>query len=77
MLLMAKKKDDSKRAQGVDRHLKPRVAFHLDRELLDALELHIKNSRPRPTTTAVIVTAIEEYLTSRQCWPAKDAEGAK
>ncbi len=69
MLPMAKKRPTSKRGQGVDRHLKPRLAFHLDQTLLDVLTGHVESSRPRPTTTAVIVTAIEEYLSRRGLWP--------
>lgn len=73
MIGMAKKQPDSKRTQGVDRHLKPRLAFHLDQDLLDAMERYIETTKPKPTTTSVIVTAIEEFLTSKGCWPQGEA----
>jgi hypothetical protein len=69
MPLMAKKRPNSKRTQGLDRHLRPRLAFHLDQALLEALERYIATTRPRPTTTAVLVAALEEYLASRGEWP--------
>lgn len=70
MLYMAKKRPDSKRTQGIDRHTKPRLAFHLDARLLAALERYISETKPRPTTTAVVVLALEEYLEERGFWPS-------
>lgn len=69
MTLMAKKKPDSKRSQGVDRHTEPRLAFHLPQSLLTALEQHVAGLSPRPTMKATLVAAIEEYLARRGAWP--------
>jgi hypothetical protein len=70
MPLMAKKRPDSKRTKGEDRHLKPRLAFHLDQALLDAMERYIATTRPRPTSTAVLIAALEEYLSTRGYYPS-------
>jgi hypothetical protein len=67
---MAKKRADSKRSQKVDRHTRPRLAFHLDAELLQALERFVDDTSPRPTTTSAIITALEAYLTSKGYWPS-------
>lgn len=64
-----RKNPESKRSQGADRHTKPRLAFHLDEDLLEAMERYIDATRPRPTTTAVLVTALEEHLKSKGYWP--------
>ena len=69
MGVMAKKRNDSKRTQGVDRHVKPRLAFHLEKQLLDAVEQLVETTRPQPTVTSVITAALEEYLTARGLWP--------
>jgi hypothetical protein len=74
MAPMAKKKPESKRSQGVDRHANPRLAFHLDAKLLSALEKHIETLSPRPSMTATLVAAIEEFLTARGCWPPAPAK---
>ena len=74
MPVMAKKRPDSKRSKGEDRHIKPRLAFHLDQALLDALEEYIARTRPRPTTTSVLVDALEEYLTKVGHWPRPAAQ---
>jgi hypothetical protein len=75
MSVMARKKPDSKRSQGVDRHVSPRLAFHLDQSLLAALEQHIESLSPRPSMKATLVAAIEEYLRARGCWPTTTKEG--
>ncbi len=72
MLSMARKKPNSKRTLGQDRHTKPRLAFHLERALLDALEQCVAATRPRPTNTSVILAALEQYLTERGYWPPKE-----
>jgi hypothetical protein len=64
-----KKDPESKRSQGRDRHTKPRVAFHLSQELLDALERYCSTTRPRPGKSATLVAALEEFLAAQGFWP--------
>jgi hypothetical protein len=68
---MAKKKPDSKRSRGVDRHTKPRLAFHLPAGLLEAMEQYIAETKPHPTASSVLVTALEEFLQGKGRWPAR------
>lgn len=60
---------DSKRGQGVDRHTRPRKAFHAPAELFAAMEAYILATRPQPTDTQVLITALEEFLAKRGHWP--------
>lgn len=62
---------DSKRTAGVDRHTKPREAFHADQELFDAMNRLIAESRPKTNKTEVLRTALEDYLASKGYWPPK------
>ena len=73
---MAKKKQDSKRTMGVDRHLRPRLAFHLDQDLLDALKRYMVSVCPPTTitTTAVLVVSLEEFLRGKGFWPPPEKE---
>lgn len=65
---------DSKRTAGVDRHTKPRKAFHADQELFDALERFINASRPAPTESECLRIALEEFLAKRGHWPPAQAK---
>lgn len=60
---------DSKRGQGGDRHTKPRKAFHADACLFEAMERYIRDSRPQPTETQVMITALETFLEQKGYWP--------
>jgi len=60
---------NSKRSKGVDRHTKPRLVFHLDTELLEALERHISKSRIDLKVSAVLRLAVRQYLESVGEWP--------
>jgi hypothetical protein len=69
-----RKSPDSKRSQGVDRHQKPRKAFHAEPELFAALEDYIEATRPRPDLSECLRTALEEFLQKRGFWPPKNTE---
>jgi hypothetical protein len=75
MLAMSKKKPgrkqdpDSKRSQGLDRHAEPRLAFHLEQELLDALDAYRSGQRVKPPVSEVLRTALREFLRREGCWP--------
>ncbi len=60
---------DSKRSKGESRHTKPRKAFHADPELFAAMQEYIDATRPMPTDTQVLITALEEFLKSKGHWP--------
>ena len=63
------KDPESKRSQGQDRHTKPRLAFHLEQELLDALERYRSATIPRPGKSPILVAALEAFLVARGFWP--------
>lgn len=65
---------DSKSQQGIDRHTKPRKAFHAAPELFAAMQAYIDATRPMPTDTQVLITALEEFLTKRGHWPKDEAK---
>lgn len=78
MLAMSAKKKpgrrpspDSKRGKKVDRHANPRKAFHAPPELFGAMQDYIDETRPMPTDTQVLITALEEFLARRGHWPRK------
>lgn len=66
------KEPGSKRSQGVDRHTKPRIVFHLPREIYDALlALAADNRRTR---SAEILIALEEHLRASGRFPKKEPQ---
>lgn len=62
---------DSKRSKGENRHKKPRKAFHASEELFGAMSEYIAATKPLPTDTQVLITALEEFLERRGFWPPK------
>jgi len=80
MLTMSKKRPgrkldpESKRSQGLDRHAEPRIAFHLEEELLAALELYRSRQRVKPPVSEVMRTALREFLKREECWPPATAK---
>ena len=80
MLTMSKKKPgrkldpESKRSQGIDRHAEPRIAFHLEEELLAALELYRTRQRVKPPVSEVVRTALREFLRREECWPIPSSD---
>jgi hypothetical protein len=73
---MAKRRKDKPRAdKSANRHVQPRLAFHLSQELLDAFDAYITSLEPRPAESAVLRLALEKYLTEKGFWPKR--EGGK
>jgi hypothetical protein len=68
----SRKKPDSKRTRGVDRHTQPRLAFHLPKDLYDAFKGHVDSLRPKPNESSVLRLALELYLERAGCWPPKE-----
>lgn len=70
---MAEPKKSKKTGGGAgrnkSRHVQPRKAFHAPQELFDALERYQDATRPRPSDSECIRTAIEEFLEKRGFWP--------
>lgn len=74
MIVMAKKRGprpnpESKRSQGVDRHANPRKSFHAEPPLFTALEKYVAEASPQPSESAVLRTALIEFLQNRGYWP--------
>jgi hypothetical protein len=65
---------DSKRSKGEPRHRNPRKAFHASPELFDAMAAYIAATKPLPTDTQVLITALEEFLEKRGFWPPNPKE---
>ena len=77
LLGMSKKKPgppadpNSKRSKGGDRHTKPRIVFHVDQDVYDALDEHIRESPVELQLSAVMRRAVKLYLESVGKWPPK------
>jgi hypothetical protein len=67
--VMSKKKADSKRSQGIDRHTTPRVVFHMPQDLFDAFQEYMSSLEPASTDSAVMRLALQRYLESKGYWP--------
>jgi hypothetical protein len=68
----SRKRPDSKRSQGIDRHTRPRVAFHMPADL--AAALRTLAGRTKRTLTAEILVALEEHLAKNGVWPPAAGE---
>ena len=68
----SRKQPDSKRSQGVDRHIRPRIAFHLPEDVHDALLALSKDNRR--TITSELLIAVEEHLRASGRWPVPAKE---
>lgn len=73
MLVMAKRKPEPKQAEP-DRHVSPKLQFHLPNDLRSALEDYCRKTRPQPTLTAVLKLALEEFLERAGCWPPVETD---
>lgn len=59
------------KAVEADRHLNPRVAFHLESELMAALDEWRTRQRVPPGRSDVIRQALRDFLEREGLWPAK------
>lgn len=75
MLDMAKSSKPSKKGPGRPAGRKPTTTIYarVEPSLGAALDAYLDSLRPRPTTTSVIVVAIEEYLKQQGFWPPPPA----
>lgn len=64
-----KKDPTSKRSTGADRHTDPRLAFHLEPELLAALEKYRASQTVPPVVSEVLRTSLREFLRNQGYWP--------
>jgi hypothetical protein len=64
--IMGQRKRTSGKGGG---HRHPRESFHLPDDLRAALVRFVNDTRPRPSKSAVMVAALEQYLESRGYWP--------
>ncbi len=62
---------ESKRSLGVDRHVSPREAFHMEPELHAAFMQYLASVRPTPDKSATLRAALEDFLQARGHWPPK------
>ena len=52
-----------------DRHTRPKLSFHVQREMLDVLEQY-RRSLPHSTDrSAILADALEYFLVSKGLWP--------
>jgi hypothetical protein len=42
--------------------------------LAEALEAYLEGLRPKPTTTAVVIAALEDFLEAKGYWPLSERE---
>ena len=64
----------SKRSQGVDRHVSPRIVFHADPDDYEALLEHLKESSVELKVSSVMRRAMRLYLESVGKAPPKKKE---
>ncbi len=75
MLLMSERKKPKTKAETkaeADRHLNPKLQFHLPPDLREALEEYMGRTKPTPTYTAVLRLALEEFLERAGVLPKQD-----
>lgn len=65
---------NSKRSLGVDRHTKPRVVFHVEQALMDAMIAYRQSASPKPSLTAALVAATQDFLRAKGFWPPTTTE---
>lgn len=71
--IMAKRKTDSSpKKGGAGINLHPRLAFHLEQELLDAFDAWRTDTKPNPPISASIREFLREALERRGYWPPKN-----
>jgi hypothetical protein len=66
------KKSDEQRGPGRPPSPDPKIAnlnARLPRDHALALEAYLGSQRPAPTVTAVVLTALEDFLRSKGFWP--------
>ncbi len=66
-----KPRPDSKRQQGGDRHADPRFTFHLEQELLDALESYIATFPHEIGKGQVMRDVLRDFLRDKGHFPPK------
>jgi hypothetical protein len=59
----------SKRPKHRDRHTSPRVVFHLEAGLLEALEAFLAGQLARPERSEVVRQALRDFLSRSGHWP--------
>lgn len=60
-----------------DRHADPRFAFHLEQELLDALDYYLTRLPHNPGRSQVVRDALRDFLRSKGCFtPPDDASSS-
>lgn len=53
----------------INRHLDPRVTFHMETELRDAMAAYIAAQELKPSSSEVMRQALRSWLRSRGFWP--------
>jgi hypothetical protein len=64
----------SKRSRGVDRHAQPRMVFHLEEELLEAVKDYCAAQTVPPDRSDVARVALRQFLERAGFWPRKGGE---
>ena len=62
---------DSKRSKGVDRHVDPRVSFHLEPELAEALDAYRESLPHDPGRSQIIRDLLRDSLRNKGFYPPK------
>jgi hypothetical protein len=73
---MGKRKGGRREEQApekqADQHLHPRVAFHLEQELLAALDGYCEAHEMKPGRSDIIRLALRRFLQAEGRWPPKE-----
>jgi hypothetical protein len=62
---------DSKRSRGLDRHADPRLTFHAEEELVEALAAYLESLPHAPGRSQVIRDALRAFLKAKGFYPPK------
>lgn len=66
-----RKKKVDQPAPAADRHTEPRFSFHLEADLLAALDDYCKAQEFDPGKSQVVRAAIRDYLQQKGFWPRR------
>jgi hypothetical protein len=70
---MSQKKDKKPRGRPATGRTPSITIFaRVPPQLAEALEAYLDSLRPKPSTTAVVIAALEDFLQAKGFWPLKE-----
>lgn len=69
---LGKEKSSTDTSPSVGKHVSPRLAFHLEPELLAAFKEYVSSLKHKPTESQSLRDILKDYLKTVGFWPPKD-----